>query len=35
MAGSGFKRTAEMLSELFSTLSGKEKKDLQWENFRF
>lgn len=26
MAGSGFKRTAEMLPELFTTLSGNGKK---------
>lgn len=35
MAGSGFKRTAEMLSALFSMLSGKGKKYLQWEKFGF
>lgn len=31
MAGSGFKRTAEMLPELFSMLSGKGKKYIYSE----
>lgn len=35
MAGSGFKRTAEMLSELFFMLSGKGKNIYSWRSSGF